>query len=155
MKTLILTSALSMMAMTAVAQERAVELDNQNIKANLSHERPANLSENRVIGMYRGIGTDGEKLTAGNTLYNEASRTTGTLNGNITVLAEEGQLGRLANEFGLNIVYQDSVTGMAQLNASSSDNLAELVNAIRESGMVRAARLELVEPRYELDVISR
>lgn len=121
----------------------------------LVEEKPSVLSSERVLGSYRSIGTEDTRLREGIQLYNEGTRTIGTVSGNITVLVDNATLADVAAEFGLNIVYQDRTVGIGQLNAAGHDDLEALVEAIRASGMVRVARVDVIEQLYEPHVIAR
>lgn len=159
MKKLVLTlSAAGLMVSGLVLAEEARDIRDVRAESSarsMAGEKPANLSSERVLGTYRSIGTEDLRLREGVQLYNEATRTTGTVTGNITVLVDGVTLGDIASEFGLSVVYHDRTSGIGQLNASSHDDLQALVEAVKASGMVRAARVDIIEPRYELDVIRR
>lgn len=110
------------------------------------------LSSERVMNTYRVVDAPaGDKLalSAGMTLYNEVLRTTGQVTGNITVLADGVDISQVANQFGLRVVYQDTVSGIGQLNAAGHDNLLALVEELQASDLVRAARLDIIERRFE------
>jgi len=71
------------------------------------------------------------------------------------VLAGEQGLAAIAQEFGLTIVSEDSRAGLGLLKAPEGADLNELVEQMRGSDLVRAARIEVIEPRNELHVIKR
>lgn len=130
-------------------QSNAVQADRVNV---IDRTR---LTQERVVGGYRGVDMEDGRLRAGAQVYNEAARSFGEVSGNITVMMDNADIHALANEFGLNVVYTDSRSGIGQLNAAGHDDLAGLLEALKASGMVRAARLDIVEALYTSDVISR
>lgn len=149
-----------LIAGTAVAQDNRLDprADRNNLTSETRTSVQGNLSENRVLGSYRVVtqnANDGDRLSGGVQVYNEATRTMGTVSGNLTVLAKEGNLSSVAQQFGLRIVNQDSRTGLGQLAVPENVDMQQLVEEIKASGLVRAARIELIEPRNELHVISR
>lgn len=123
-------------------QQRGVQVDRSR------------LSAERVVGHYRGVDLDGG-LRAGAMVYNDITRLTGEVTGNITVLMNNADIHALANEFNLSVVYQDNTTGIGQLNAAGHSDLAALLSDIQASDLVRSARLDILEARYSTDIIRR
>lgn len=163
MKLTMMALATSGLLMTgsALAQDQAIDdrLATDSQKSLAKAELPASVSETRAFGTYRMMekSTDvkAPKLTGGVKVYNEVTRNVATISGNLTVLAGEQGLAAIAQEFGLDIVSEDSDVGMGLLKAPEGADLNALVEQLRASDLVRAARIEVVEPRNELHVIKR
>lgn len=163
MKLTMMALAASGLLMTGsvVAQDQAVDdrLTNDSQKSVAKAELPATVSDARAFGTYRMMEKSSDvkapKLTGGVEVYNEVTRNVATISGNLTVLAGEQGLAAIAQEFGLDIVSQDSRVGLGLLKAPEGADLNELVEQLRASDLVRAARIEVIEPRNELHVIKR
>ncbi|MCP1338533.1 hypothetical protein NJR55_02915 [Idiomarina sp. M1R2S28] len=164
MKLTMMALAASSLLMTgsALAQDQAVDdrLNNDSQKSVVKAESPKEVSETRAFGTYRMMKSDlggakDAKLTGGVQVYNEVTRNVATISGNLTVLAGEQGLAAVAQEFGLAIVSEDSRVGMGLLKAPEGADLTALVEQLRASDLVRAARIEVIEPRNELHVIKR
>ncbi|MCK7459154.1 hypothetical protein [Idiomarina aminovorans] len=150
-----------LMTGSVVAQEQAVDdrLTTDNQKSASKAELPATVSDTRAFGTYRmmekSANVKAPKLTGGVEVYNEVTRNVATISGNLTVLAGEQGLAAVAQEFGLAIVSEDSRAGLGLLKAPEGADLNDLVEQMRGSDLVRAARIEVIEPRNELHVIKR
>lgn len=163
MKLTIMALAASGLLMTGsvVAQDQASDsrLNNDSRNTLATAERPASVGNERAFGTYRmmkdGASVEAPKLSGGVQVYNEVTRKVATISGNVTVLAGESSLADIAQEFGLTIVSQDSRVGLGVLQAPEGADLNALVEQLRASGKVRAARVEVVEPLNELHVIKR
>jgi hypothetical protein len=164
MKLTMMALAASGLLMTgsALAQDQAVDdrLNNDSQTSVVKAESPKEVSETRAFGTYRMMKSDSNavdapKLTGGAEVYNEVTRNIATVSGNLTVLAGEQGLAAIAQEFGLTIVSEDSRVGMGLLKAPEGADLNALVEQLRASDLVRAARIEVIEPRNELHVIKR
>lgn len=146
-------------SVVAQDQDRDSRLNNDKRNSVATAERPASVSNERAFGTYRmmeaGANVEAPKLTGGVQVYNEITRNVATISGNLTVLAGDQGLAAVAEEFGLTIVSQDSRVGLGVLQAPEGADLNALVDQLKASGMVRAARIEVVEPLNELHVIKR
>ena len=163
MKLTMMALAASGLLMTGsvVAQDQAIDdrLRNDSQKNVTKAELPETVAETRAFGTYRmmkdSANAKAPKLTGGVEVYNELTRNLATISGNLTVLAGEQGLAAIAQEFGLAIVSQDSRAGLGLLKAPEGADLNQLVEQLRASDLVRAARIEVIEPRNELHVIKR
>ncbi|RUO26245.1 hypothetical protein CWE09_05890 [Aliidiomarina minuta] len=70
----------------------------------------------------------------------------------ITVLANNVSVSDVAREFGLSVVYQDQSTGVGVLDTAGHEDILALVQQLRSSDLVRAARPSRTEREFELHI---
>lgn len=160
-KMMILTASAMFATSVAVAQEPPVDerLKAESNEREMKVERSDMSSNDRLFGTYRSLekpsNESASKLTAGSEVYNEVTGQVAKISGNITVLADNEGLAAVAQQFGLAIVSEDSRTGLGLLKAPEGADLTALVEELRASDLVKAARIEVIEPRNQLHVIKR
>lgn len=82
----------------------------------------------------------------GNVVYNEITSDYGVLTGHVSVLAADGANVRdIAEQFGLQVEMSESSIGLGVLYAGADADLVELAQLIRESGLARAVKIDVLE----------
>lgn len=89
--------------------------------------------------------SDDVVLSEGHLVFNEITSDYGVVTGNVTVLAGQGSVRAIASEFGLTIELVDDIAGIGVLKAPQDTDLLDLLARLRESSLVRAAEIEVLE----------
>ncbi|EKE87011.1 hypothetical protein [Idiomarina xiamenensis] len=123
------------------------QLDHKQVVAE-AKKLPQGVAKQRVYKNYRlanGVAKN-DALTSGARVFNEVTRELGTVSGNVTVLTNDGvNVGKIAQQFGLSVVNQESRVGLAVLSAPANTDLTALVEQLKSSDLVKSARIEIVE----------
>lgn len=85
------------------------------------------------------------KPIKGGLVYNEITQDYGLLTGNISILAGSASVREVAQAFNLNVELVENSIGLGVLSAQAGVDLVELVEAIKNSGMVRAVEIDVQE----------
>lgn len=98
----------------------------------------------RAMPLSRSVSED-VVLSEGRLVFNEITNDYGVVTGNITVLTGQGSIRTIASEFGLTVELADDAAGIGVLTAPQGADLLSLLAQLRESSLVRAAEIEVLE----------